>query len=57
MFLKDRIIVLKNQPFSESDLIVRGLNSRGCQVSFIAKGALKSKKTFSRRCFRSYSLY
>lgn len=47
MLIRDRIIVLKNQPFSESDLIVRGLNSKGCQMSFIAKGALKSKKRFS----------
>ena len=47
MLLRDQIIVLKNQAFSESDLIVRGLNSKGCQLSFIAKGALKSKKRFS----------
>ena len=47
MLVRDRIIVLKNQPFSESDLIVRGLNTKGCQISFIAKGALKSKKRFS----------
>ena len=47
MLVRDRIIVLKNQVFSESDLIVRGLNAKGCQMSFIAKGALKSKKRFS----------
>lgn len=47
MLVRDRIIVLKNQPFSESDLIVRGLNTKGCQISFIAKGALKSKKRFT----------
>ncbi len=47
MLIRDRIIVLKNQPFSESDLIVRGLNAKGCQLSFIVKGALKSKKRFS----------
>ena len=46
MLLRDRIIVLKKWPFSESDLIVRGLNTKGCQISFIAKGALKSKKRF-----------
>ena len=46
MLLKERVIILKNQAFSESDLIVRGLNSKGCQISFIAKGALKSKKRF-----------
>lgn len=47
MLLRDRVIVLKNQPFAESDLILRTLNSKGCQLSFIAKGALKSKKRFS----------
>ena len=47
MLIRDRVIILKNQPFSESDLIVRGLNTKGCQISFIAKGALKSKKRFS----------
>ena len=47
MLIKERIIILKNQAFSESDLIVRGLNQKGCQLSFIAKGALKSKKRFS----------
>ena len=46
MLLRDKIIVLKKWPFSESDLIVRGLNTKGCQMSFIAKGALKSKKRF-----------
>ena len=47
MLVRDRIIILKNQVFSESDLIIRGLNSKGCQLSFIAKGALKSRKRFS----------
>lgn len=44
--LRDKIIVLKKWPFSESDMIVRGLNTKGCQISFFAKGALKSKKRF-----------
>lgn len=47
MLVRDRIIVLKNQVFSETDLIVRGLNSKGQHLSFIAKGALKSKKRFA----------
>ena len=47
MLIRDKIIVLKNQAFSESDLIVRGLNQKGSQLSFIAKGALKSKKRFA----------
>lgn len=45
--LRQRVIVLKTQAFSESDLIIRALNSKGCQLSFIAKGALKSKKRFT----------
>ena len=45
MLVKEQIIVLNTYPYSESDLIVRGLNSKGCQISFIARGALKSKKT------------
>jgi len=47
MLVREQIIVLKNQVFSESDLIVRGLNAKGCQMSFIAKGALKSRRRFS----------
>ena len=47
MLIKERVIVLKNQAFSESDLILWGLNPKGCRLSFIAKGALKSKKRFS----------
>ena len=47
MLVKEQIIVLNTYAYSESDLIVRGLNSKGCQISFIAKGALKSKKRFS----------
>jgi len=47
MIVRDKIIVLRSQPFLESDLIVRGLNQQGCQISFIAKGALKSKKRFA----------
>lgn len=44
---REKIIVLKTFPFSESDLILRGLNSSGLKMSFIAKGALKSKRVFS----------
>ena len=46
MIVRDRIIVLKKQPFSESDLILKGLTQKGSQLSFIAKGALKSKRRF-----------
>ena len=44
---RDKIIVLKNRPFSESDLIIQGLNPKGLRLSFIAKGALKSKRRFA----------
>ena len=44
---RDKIIVLKNRPFSESDLIVQGLNSKGLRLSFIAKNALKSQRRFA----------
>ena len=44
---KDEVIVLKQNRFSESDLIVKVLNPKGALLSFIAKGALKSKKRFT----------
>ena len=47
MLERVRLIVLKSMPFSESDLIIKGLNENGTQMSFIAKGALKSKKRFT----------
>ena len=45
--LKDKVIVLKQSRFGESDLIIRALNQRGTLLSFMAKGALKSKKRFT----------
>ena len=44
---REKIIVLKTFPFLESDLILRGLTSSGVKMSFIAKGALKSKNRFA----------
>ena len=41
-----QIIVLKTIKYSESDLIVHGLNEKGEKLTFIAKGALRSKKRF-----------
>ena len=46
MLKREKIIVLKTFPFLESNLIVRGLSSHGIKMSFIAKGALKSKRRF-----------
>ena len=44
---RTQLIVLKTLPFSESDLIVRGLSQKGNQLSLIARGALKSRKRFA----------
>lgn len=47
----DRLIILRKIKFQEADLIVHGINSRGMRVSFLAKGALKSKKRFGGGVF------
>ena len=44
--IHDKIIVLKTIKYSESDLIVHGLNTKGEKLHFIAKGALRSQKRF-----------
>ena len=44
---KDKVIVLKQSRFSEADLIVRALNQNGSLMSFIAKGAVKSRRRFT----------
>ena len=46
MELKDRFIILKKLKFGEADLIVHALSPRGEKMSFIARGAMKSKKRF-----------
>lgn len=43
---EDRIIVLRKIKHGESDLILHTLSSCGEKLSFMAKGALKSKKRF-----------
>lgn len=43
---KDKVILLKQNQFGESDLIVRALNQKGALLSFIAKGAVRSHKRF-----------
>ena len=45
-FKKDKVIVLKSISFGEADKIIRTLSQTGALKSFIAKGALKSKKRF-----------
>jgi DNA repair protein RecO (recombination protein O) len=44
--LKEKIIVLRTFKYSESDLVVHGLNPFGARMNFFAKGALKSRKRF-----------
>jgi len=46
MDLKQKFLILKKMKYSESDLILHALSPSGAKVSFIAKGALKSKKRF-----------
>jgi len=43
---RERIIVLKKTVYRDADLIIRGLNSHGAKLSFIAPGALKSRRRF-----------
>lgn len=45
--ISKNFILLKKIKYSESDLIVYGISQEGEKLSFIAKGALKSKKRFS----------
>ncbi len=45
--IHDKIIVLRTIKYSESDLIVHGLNTGGEKRHFIAKGALRSRRRFS----------
>lgn len=44
--MKLKVIILKTQKWRESDLILRCITPSGAKISFIAKGALKSKKRF-----------
>lgn len=43
---KERFIILRTIKYAEADLIVHGLSPQGEKVSFIARGALRSKKRF-----------
>jgi DNA repair protein RecO (recombination protein O) len=44
--VRTKLIVLKKTKYSEADLIIQGLIPEGRRVSFIARGALRSKKRF-----------
>ncbi|MBO9666484.1 MAG: DNA repair protein RecO [Bdellovibrio sp.] len=43
---KERFIILKKMKYGESDLILHAISPKGEKLSFIARGALKSKKRF-----------
>ncbi|MNK11929.1 DNA repair protein RecO [compost metagenome] len=43
---KEKFIILRKVKYAEADLIIHGLSPQGEKVSFIARGALKSKKRF-----------
>lgn len=43
---KDKFIILRKMKYGESDLIIHAISPHGEKLSFIARGALKSKKRF-----------
>ncbi len=43
---QNRFIILKKMKYSESDLILHAISTQGEKLSFMARGALKSKKRF-----------
>lgn len=43
---KEKVIILKKIKYGESDLILQSLTPNGSKISFIARGALKSRKRF-----------
>lgn len=43
---QERFIILRKIKYGESDLIIHTLSPQGAKVSFMARGALKSKKRF-----------
>ncbi len=43
---QDRFIILRKIKYGEADLIIHALGSNGAKTSFMARGALKSKKRF-----------
>lgn len=46
MEVKERFIILRAMKYSEADLILHALSPVGEKLSFLARGALKSKKRF-----------
>ncbi len=46
MEVKERFIILRKMKYSETDLILHALSPLGEKLSFLARGALRSKKRF-----------
>lgn len=46
MEIKERFIILRAMKYSEADLILHAISPVGEKLSFLARGALKSKKRF-----------
>lgn len=44
--LQNRFIILRKIKYSESDLIIHAISTEGAKYSFIARGAMNSKKRF-----------
>lgn len=44
--ITEKFLILKKTKYAESDLIIHALSTIGAKKSFMAKGALKSKKRF-----------
>jgi DNA repair protein RecO (recombination protein O) len=42
----EKFLILKKTKYAESDLIIHALSTKGTKKSFLAKGALRSKKRF-----------
>ncbi|MGE0631619.1 MAG: DNA repair protein RecO [Pseudobdellovibrionaceae bacterium] len=43
---KEKVIILRKVKYGEADLVVQCLSQKGAKMSFLARGALKSKKRF-----------
>lgn len=45
--VRHRILILRKSQWGESNVIIHGLSSQGQRCTFLARGALKSKKRFA----------
>ncbi len=51
MQIKERVFVMRLHKYSDADLIIHCLNSKGAKISLFARSALKSKKRFGGGVF------